>query len=169
MKRSVRMHGNVLGFASRANCGQALVEFAMILPLFLVLIFGMIDIGRVIFVEVTLQNAMRQAGRFAVTGNHLPDRNNPGQNLTRVASINQIAQSAAVGLHISSVQITSRLGGVTTSGSAGGPGATVTISLTTDLQLITPLIGHFFGPNGIYTFTVSTTFRNEPFPPGQAS
>jgi Flp pilus assembly protein TadG len=163
MKRTVSIRNKALVQPGEANRGQSLVEFAMVVPLFFLLIFGMIDIGRAFFVQVTLQNAMRQAGRFAVTGNHLTQG---GTNLTRVASIIQIAQQAAVGTDISSIQISSAQGGA---GSAGGPSDTVTISLTSNLQLITPMIGQFFGPNGIYTFTVSTTFRNEPFNPSQTT
>lgn len=44
----------------------------------------------------------------------------------------------------------------------------MTISLTTHLQLMTPIIAQFF-ENGIYTFTVSVSFKNEPFPPGNTS
>ena len=145
----------------KSNRGQSTVEFAFVAILFFELMFGIIDIGRLFFVELTLQNAMRQAGRYAVTGSHLPDPSNPGKYLTRAASIIQIAQNAAVGTIISNPQITPPDG--------GGPDATVNISLTSSLTLFTPLIGQFFGTNGVYTFTVSTTFRNEPFPPGQTS
>jgi hypothetical protein len=48
-----------------------------------------------------------------------------------------------------------------------GDRETWTISITDDLQLITPVIARFFGPKGIYTFTVSVTFKNEMFDPGQ--
>src|SRR5581483_8506070 len=69
----------------RSMRGQSLVEFAMIALLFL--LFGVVDFGRLFFVQMTLQNAVRQAGRFAITGNHLQDPKNPGQNLSRVNSI----------------------------------------------------------------------------------
>jgi hypothetical protein len=36
------------------------------------------------------------------------------------------------------------------------------------VHLITPLIGNFFGPGQEFVVRVATTFRNEPFPPGQA-
>ncbi|HLK31863.1 MAG TPA: TadE/TadG family type IV pilus assembly protein [Terriglobales bacterium] len=145
--------------------GQSLVEFAMVLPLFFFLLFGAIDLGRLFYVQMTLQNAVRQAGRYAVTGNHMPDPKNPGKNLSRVDSIIQAAQQAAVGLDISSIQISSTNGG---KNSAGGPGDTVTISLTTNLKLITPLISRFF-TNNTYQFTVSVSFKNEPFPPGNTA
>lgn len=143
--------------------GQSLMEFALVLLLLLLLIFGIVDFSRLFFAQMSLQNAVRQAGRFAVTGNHLPDPTRPGVDLSRVDSIKQILKNNAVGLNITAVQITSKSGG---SGSAGGPGDTVTVSITTDLKLLTPIIGQIFAPNGIFRFTVAVSFRNEPFPPG---
>ena len=138
--------------------GQSLVEFAMVAPLFFVLIFGIIDFGRLFFTQQTLQFALREAGRYAVTGQHMKSGTN---TLSRVESIRSIAQQYAVGLLTdpSAIQISS--GGTTNY--AGGPGDTVVVSLETKLHLITPIIGQFFGANGVYDFTVSTAFRNEPF------
>jgi Flp pilus assembly protein TadG len=149
----------------RANDGQSLVEFALVVPLFFLLIFGMLDFGRLFFVQMSLQHAVRQAGRYAVTGNHLTQGTN---TLSRVQSIVAVAQQAANGAQIDPANIyINGQSSTNSAASAGGPSSTVTISLTSHLKLITPLIGRFFGPNGIYTFTVSTTFRNEPFPPSQ--
>ena len=80
-------------------------------------------------------------------------------------SIIQVAQQAAIGIDVSNMQISSAGGG---KGSAGGPGDTLTISLTTNLQLMTPIVAQFFN-NGTYTFTVGVTLKNEPFPPGNTS
>ena len=77
----------------------------------------------------------------------MPDPNHQGQNLSRVQSIIQVAQQAAMGLDVSNLQIVSANGGT---GSAGGPGDTVTISLTTDLQLLTPIIAQFFNERRLY-------------------
>jgi len=131
-------------------------------PVFFLLFFGIIDCARLIYTQNSLQFALREAGRYATTGNHLPDPSNPGQNLSRVDSIIQVASQTA-GRQLTGITIRSAQGG---SGNAGGPGDTVTITLTYDLPLATPIIGRFF-PNGIYHFTVSTTFKNEPFPPSQ--
>lgn len=138
---------------------QAMLEFAIIAPIFLFLLFAVVDFGRMFFLQMDLQNAIDEAGRFASTGNILP--NAPGSNSTaqRVSSILEVAQQAAVGANITSIQISSVAGG---SGNPGGPGDTVTLTLTTSLKL-TPIVGKFF-PNGAYTFTSSTTFKNEPFP-----
>jgi Flp pilus assembly protein TadG len=137
-----------------------MVEFAVVAPLFILLVFAVVDFGRTFFVQMTLQDAVRQAGRFAITGNQLPDPNNPGQYLTRLASIIQVCEQAAAnsGVNITNVQVISN--GV--SGNAGNAGAPVTVEVTTSLPLMTPVIAKFF-PGGQYQFTVSATFLNEPF------
>jgi Flp pilus assembly protein TadG len=156
-----------VGPIARRCCGQATAEFAVALPIFLLLVCATLDFGRLFFEQMTLQHAMREAGRYAVTGNKLAGTDpNTGQPYTRIQSIIQIAQNAVAGLDVSGINISSVDGGA---GSAGGPSDTVTISLTTNLKLITPVIASYFGPNGIYTFTVSTTFKNEPFDPSQTN
>ncbi len=142
-----------------------MVEFALVLPIFVLLLFAVADFARLFYIEMTLQNAVREAGRYAITGNHVPDPDHTGQSLSRVQSIIQVAQQSAMGLDVSNLQIVSANGGA---GSAGGPGDTVTISLTTDLHLLTPIIAQFFN-DGVYTFTVSVSFKNEPFPPAYTS
>jgi len=142
--------------------GQALVEYALVVPLIFLLVFGLIDFGRLFFTELTLQYALRAAARYAVTGNHLPDTTNPSQTLSRLASIQQVAQQHAMGISVAGLQISSTVGGATGPGAAGGPGDSIRLSLTYNLPLMTPIIGQFFR-NGVYTFTVSTAFKNEPF------
>ena len=87
---------------ARAMKGQTMLEFALVAPLFFFLVFALIDYGRLFFVEMDLQNAVEEAGRFASTGNHVPDPNNPGQYLSRVNSIIATAQQAASGASITS-------------------------------------------------------------------
>jgi hypothetical protein len=45
--------------------GQALVEFAMVLPIIVLLIAGFIEIGRAVFAYNTIANAARQGARVA--------------------------------------------------------------------------------------------------------
>ena len=154
---------------ARPHCGQqaqAIVEYAVVLPLIALLIFGLVDFGRLFFTVLTLQNALRAAGRYAVTGNHLPNPANPNQPMSRNASIAQIAQQNAMGIDVSGLQISSSTAGGAAGTGAGGPSDTIKLSLTYNLTLLTPVIGQFF-PGGVYTFTVNTFFHNEPFPPAQ--
>jgi len=159
-----------VGLESRASKpgtmkGQTFVEFAMVAPIFFFLIFAIFDFGRLFFVQMNLEQAVFEAGRFASTGNHVSDPNNPGQTLSRIDSIINVAEQAATGLgaNISNIQISSLNGG---NGSAGGPGDTVTVSLTATLPLMTPFVSRFF-PGGVYTFTSSSSFKNEPFSPSE--
>ena len=45
--------------------GQALLEFALILPIFVVALLGMIDVGRAIWANNAVANAAREAARYA--------------------------------------------------------------------------------------------------------
>lgn len=144
--------------ARRAERGQSLVEMALVLPMFLMLIFAIVDFSHVFYAEMTIQDALRQAGRFAITGNTLS-----GQS--RVASILATAQQAAgnLNLNTSSINISANgTGGTGAAANAGGPGDIITISMSTGVPMLTPLIAPLF-PNGTYNFTVSVTFKNEPF------
>jgi Flp pilus assembly protein TadG len=46
--------------------GQAMVEFALVAPLFFLLLFGIIEAGRFIFYYETLNNATREGARYAI-------------------------------------------------------------------------------------------------------
>jgi len=151
------LHSRLSG--SGSTTGQAMAEFLLVAPLFFFLIFSVFDFARLFFVQMEVDNAVMEAGRFASTGNHLPDPNNPGQYLSRVNSIIATLQQAAYGQQITSIQISSLLGG---NGSAGVPGD------TSNLKLMTPMVALGF-PNGTYTFVSSTSFKNEPFPPGNTN
>lgn len=145
--------------------GNAITEFALIFPLFILMVCAIADLSRLFYAETTLQNAVRQGSRYASTGNHQPDPLHSGQTLSRINSINLVTQQAAIGLSTSNLQISSAVGG---SGSAGGPGDTVTLSLTSSVKLLTPIIAQFFN-HGQFTFTVTSTNQNEFFPPSQTT
>ena len=56
------MRGRSNSHQKKPNClrAQALVEFALILPLLLVLIIGAMDLGRVFYFKIVLTNAARE-------------------------------------------------------------------------------------------------------------
>jgi Flp pilus assembly protein TadG len=54
------------GFAERQSA-QALVEFALVLPVMLILVLGSVDIGRALVYGVAVQNGAREAGRLAAS------------------------------------------------------------------------------------------------------
>src|SRR5688572_1710026 len=52
--------------------GQALVEFALIIPLFLLLLVGIFDLGRAVFSYDTLTIAAREGARIAIVNQYEP-------------------------------------------------------------------------------------------------
>lgn len=46
--------------------GQSLVEFALLLPLFLLLVLGLFEVGRAVFYYAVLNNAVREGTRVAI-------------------------------------------------------------------------------------------------------
>ncbi len=49
----------------QTEAGQSLVEFTMILPIFLVLMFGLVDFGRAFYTWLLVTNAAREGARVA--------------------------------------------------------------------------------------------------------
>ena len=59
--------------SSSAQRSQALIEFALVSPVLLLLTFGVVDVGRAIFYYDTLNHAAREGARTAVrASNQLP-------------------------------------------------------------------------------------------------
>ena len=59
--------------------GQTLVEFALVLPVFVVLTLGVLDAARVFSAQVAISNSVREAAVFATRGaNYLAWCSNPG-------------------------------------------------------------------------------------------
>jgi Flp pilus assembly protein TadG len=52
--------------AKRLRKGAAAVEFALVMPLFFMLILGIIEFGRAIMVEQIITNAAREGARIAI-------------------------------------------------------------------------------------------------------
>ena len=164
-----RREGDAVSGRRWLSPGQSAVEFALALPTFLLMIFLVMDFGRLFFVQENVQQAVLAGARYASTGTHQSGTNlTTGLPYTRVQSIQsyiqqQAAVPVAMGAVLSSVQVSSTIGGA---GSAGGPQDIEIISMTTTLPLLTPLVSRLF-TNGQYAFTATATVRNEPFPPSQ--
>jgi Flp pilus assembly protein TadG len=78
----------------RRGRGQSLVEFAIMLPVMVVVILGLFDMGRAVFVYNTIDQAARQANRMAIVD----------QDASRVRAT-AIAAAATVGLTNSNVDV----------------------------------------------------------------
>lgn len=84
--------------------GQALIEFAFMLPIVLLIITGLFDVGRAVWQENTLAYAAREGTRYAIVhGSGYPDPAQiqyppQGLNPGNKTGIVNVVRSAAVGV-----------------------------------------------------------------------
>jgi Flp pilus assembly protein TadG len=85
--------------AARDDAAQSLVEFAIILPLILLIITGIFDVARAAWQENTLAYAAREATRYAIVhGSTSTSPIGPCTNCNN-AVINTVVQDAAIGVY----------------------------------------------------------------------
>jgi len=132
---------------ARRSRGQALVEFAMVAPLFFLLLFGIIEGARFILYYQTLNNATREGARYAIvhgsnsncpSGPMPPGETAPGGCYDPTgANVEQAVKDAAFGLLGSAVIVTPTWGAT---GNARDSDVTVSAAYTyTTLIPLVPL------------------------------
>ena len=111
--------------------GQNLVEFAMVVPIFLILVFSIVDFGMGFHAWITVTNAAREGARIGAVG----------------------ADSATIEARV--IDTTSSLAAedieVTVVNAQGAPGEAVSVDVQYEYELITPLsslLGFFGGGLG---------------------
>lgn len=57
--------------------GQATVEFALVLPLLLLVVYGLIEVGRAVFIYSSVTNASREASRYGSAYGFIPGETPP--------------------------------------------------------------------------------------------
>ncbi|MFC4767936.1 TadE/TadG family type IV pilus assembly protein [Effusibacillus consociatus] len=125
----------------KSQKGQSTVEMALSLTVLVLLLFGMIDFGRIFHAYLALDHAGREAARTASIG---------GDDV----QIKDAAMRGAAGLD------TTRLGiNITPDQLSRKRGTYVTISLTYSIDIVTPLMAQFI-PNP-YSLQNQTVMRVE--------
>ena len=154
------------------------MEFALILPLFLLFIFGIIDFGWYFFVQQTLQFATREGVRLGLVGGTLQ---RGGETLSREASIEICIRDKASVAAVDPARLTiyiyqpdddfndSTDWATRTSSCLGAgpsnPGEYMRVKTTYTYRFLTPFIGAFFH-GGERTIEAQATYRNEMFDTG---
>ena len=123
--------------------GSVAVEFALLLPILLLLIFGVVDFGRAIDAQITLTQAAREGARLAALGQ---------SNSTVVTR----AQAAATGLSPVTVSVTSMCP------VNAGVGVDAVVQTSYSFSFITPVgaIAALFGGAG-YGSSLTLTAQGE--------
>lgn len=153
----------------RPDGGQALVEFALLLPAFLLLFAATLDLGRVFLARISIANAAREGAMQAA---QTPTSFLPGSPCDPAAtSLNLVmcrtlleAKGSTVDVQPADVQLV-----CSPSGCAHAMGNTVTVTVTGHFKLLTPLMSPFFGGSQDVTFASVSTAQIEALPsPGTA-
>ena len=111
--------------------GQNLVEFAMVVPIFLILVFSIVDFGMGFHAWITVTNAAREGARVGAVG-------------ADTATIESRVIDTAGSLTGADLE-------VTVVNAQGAPGEAVSVDVQYDYELITPLsnlLGIFGGGLG---------------------
>jgi hypothetical protein len=93
-----------------AQRGQSLVEFALLLPLMLLIITGLFDVARAVWQENTLAYAAREGTRYAIVhgtyGSPAADPTDLGCDQVICTDIPNIVRQAAIGVPNITVTVT---------------------------------------------------------------
>lgn len=106
----------------RRTSAQSMVEFALIAPMFFMLVFGTIELGRLMWIDHTLANATREGARYAMV--HGSESTTPATQ----AAVAAVVTGKATGVN----------GPITVTGTnlGGDVGETVTISTSHTFNFI---------------------------------
>jgi Flp pilus assembly protein TadG len=149
--------------------GQATVEFALAAVVLFPLLFVIIELALMFYVNLTMQHAVREGTRYSITGQ------TGGSSSRRAALIKKI-QDASNGLYAKNAlpqeptvsvlipTVPNNFSNYTEIpvDTTGERNDVVIVSLTYAWPLLTPALKPFF-PGGMYTFTVRATMKNEPW------
>ncbi|RZI42421.1 pilus assembly protein [Herbaspirillum sp. HC18] len=144
--------------------GASAVEFAIIAPLLFFLLFAIVDACAMLWVNLTMQHAVREGARYAVTGRTDLDPN--ASNQQRFRAVIEKIKDSSMGLYD---KVEPRINGIGygetdkyNSGMFGVAGEIFVLRIDCSWPLLTPLLQPFFD-NGTYRFSVAATMRNEAF------
>lgn len=122
----------------RKSRGQSMAEFALTMPMALLMVLFGLDFGRVFLGWVALNNAAREAANYAAMN---PDAWTVPYNLTVQAEYARLVQNEATSINCT---LASPVPAPTFS-SGTSIGAPASVTLTCGFRLITPFIGLFTG------------------------
>lgn len=149
--------------------GQSLVEFTLVLPLLLLLVFGIIDAGRLIYAYNTVANSARNGARVAIVNQSITGTNTC--NTTEATAYSTgCAISSGTGLGLTSADIAVDYRDPTDTSACTVPsiGCLAVVEVTGRFEPLTPVIGQLIGPVTLTSTTkipVERVCTNPPPPP----
>ncbi len=126
---------------SRREDGQAMVEFALILPIFLLILCGILDFGWLFYNQLSLNNACREGARYAVV--------HTAENADTQAIINHIEETTTTVFANGGVDIK-----VEYTSPADPTSGDIKVSMQADISFFTPVLSTVLGKEKTITSTV---------------
>jgi PKD repeat protein len=147
-----------IGPKSRRSKGQSMVEFALIVPIFLFLLLIAIDFGRTFFSYIEVNNAAREGAAYAagnptalVGANSITSHALQETNVQQQGGENPITVTAACADPSGNPLV----GGCAAAPGGGGIGNSITVNVAEPFTFVTPVIGGFF--NNSFTISASAS------------
>lgn len=149
----------------RREEGATIIEFAIVLPVFLLVLLGIIEFSLIMFVSSVIEGATSAAARMSKTG--LARSGDPDvavQSSEDMAMIRQVIMDRGFDIlkpeNLTVVVSPSQ----SAANTMGGSGETVVYETTYRWELMTPIVASIIAPDdGIMTLSSQVVVVNEPF------
>ncbi len=119
-------------FRMKSQKGQSMVEVALAMPLLILILAGILDLGRAYFTFITLSDAAAEGAAYAAV------------HPTSTTRIIERAADSSNGLVVLEPDMVNIISGDTS------PGNPITVTVTFEYQLLTPIMSSFV-PDGQLT------------------
>ncbi len=147
---------------NRRQKGTALIEFTFVATAYMILFFTIVDFGVFGYVKLTMQHAVREGARYAITGQKNLDPDSPDDRYSAVIHKIDLASNGLLEkvTNINAIRVED-IDGNSVAG-FGQPRQLVAIHLDCEWPSYSPFIRPFV-QDGKYKFTVSSAMKNEAY------
>ena len=127
----------------RRRSGQSLVEFALVLPVLMMILMGIIEFGRIWMSQNAVTNAAREGVRLGV-----------------LATADDSSVTSTANTYLSSAGLNTDEATITTAnvGASGAPGSEVSVTVEYDFRVI---VGDILGLDRTLTLSSTSVMRHE--------
>jgi Flp pilus assembly protein TadG len=118
--------------------GQALVEFALVFPLFLLLLFGLVDLGRLAYINNAISEAAREGARWGT----VQGRSISTTDRTNIANKTRTLMAAVPNptVTVTCEDVFGTVRSICTKDNV------LVVRVDTTVSMVTPIIGQLVGP-----------------------
>lgn len=172
--QGLRIRASIFSRFIRHHEGATAIEFAMVLPVFLLFVFGIFEFGLIMHVSSLVENATHEGARYGITGSSYEDLNPDG--MPRDQFIEQYIRKR-VGMWVrqdEQILVTTKVvgnivdlgrGGAVTDDDAGAGqgGQAVIYNVDYFWKIMTPFMASLIGEDGTFRIHTTVVVKNEDF------